>query len=718
VLSEHTCIEKQISHYRLLDRIGSSPLCHVYRAEHLQLTQHIVTIKVFQVPSLSPQKRQQFLQEVQLLSKLKHPHILPILDAGFYEDAPYIVTDYLLDGSLRSRLPAHSQHLLPLQECIAILNQLGQALQYSHQCNILHNNLKPENILFTSENKVMLTDFHIGTLLDGASPEASYYSNTWPYMAPEQFIGSCTRDNDQYALGCIAYELFTGRTPFISSNFSTIQHQHFTENPLAPTHLNLLLPFPIGQVILKALEKKSVDRYPSIKDFMVALNLSVPASFSTSRLPPLESASPSTPRPFMMQDNITSSLKDTELPQESPVYLHRTMRPSVPAPAPSVSPELPLSYTAYTEQQEHISSMNSAPPATVFPKHIQDLTRLLTKHPTTSEEVANSQINDEQLSHAPVLGELSAPENNDASWFYQEVLSKATSIPSSTETQPQPVLPEELPDTPLSVAPEPQILDAENVPDVQARDALHPVHEQTTQQLIMPSYPLPQGTLFSTPTFGSSLNSRTVAPKFISKNRGNNTPNHFSRRAWLIIGGSWLFVVAMIFSFVHVLWPVLSSTASPIMTATPVVHQAATMPAHNPVSTPILLPFPTPTHNSAPSLLPTVTPTPSPTPVVTPSPTPTSSLVVTPTSLHASSCQKVGAYYFCTLLLQLPSTHQGMLRWSTSSNGGFASFIPARGKLSPGTQQSVRVYVHSPCPHAGQLIISSRDGKVSVPWTC
>ncbi len=142
VLSERTYIDKKVSHYRLLDTISSSSFCHVYRAEHLQIAQYIVAIKIFQVPSLSPQKRQQFLEEVQLLSKLKHPHILPILDAGFYEDVSYIVTDYLPDGSLRSRLSAHP--LLPLQESVAILNQLGQALHYVHQRNMLYGNLKPE----------------------------------------------------------------------------------------------------------------------------------------------------------------------------------------------------------------------------------------------------------------------------------------------------------------------------------------------------------------------------------------------------------------------------------------------------------------------------------------------------------------------------------------------------------------------------------------------
>ncbi len=721
MLSERTYIDKKVSHYRLLDTISSSSFCHVYRAEHLQIAQYIVAIKVFQTPSLSPHKRQQFLEEVQLLSKLKHPHILPILDAGFYEDAPYIVTDYLADGSLRSRLSAHSQHFLPLQESVAILNQLGQALHYAHQRNMLYGNLKPENILFTSENKVVLTDFHIDTLADAASPEASYHSTTWPYMAPEQFLGSCTRDSDQYAFACIAYELFTGRAPFIASNFSTLQHKHVTENPLAPTHLNLLLPFPVGEVILKALEKKSADRYPSITDFMTALNHALPAHFSISKLSPLGGALPSTPRLSMMQGNsITSSRKYSVLPQESPLYINHSRQLSLPAPAPSVSSEPYPSDAAYAEQQEHGSSTNPEPLATLLPKRIQDLTHLLTEDLDTSKEAANSQINDEQPSPTPVLEELSAPENNDAPWFYEEAVPEAANLPSSTETPPQPVLPEQLPDTPLAMEPEPQILEAQNIPDVQDRDTLHSVDEQTTPQLLLPSYPVPQGTLLSTPTSGSSPNNRTVAPKFISKNGGNKTPNQFSRRAWLIIGGSWLIVVVMIFSFVHVLWPVLSLTTSLLMTPTPAVLQAATVPALNPVSTPILLPLPTPTSTPAPSPLPTVTPTPSPTPtpVVTPSPTPTSSLIVTPTSLHAASCQRVGAYYLCTLLLQLPSTHSGSLRWSASSNDGFASFIPARGVLSPGTQQRVSVYVLSPCPHPGQLSISSKEGKVNIPWTC
>jgi serine/threonine protein kinase len=140
--------------------------------------------------------------------------------------------------------------------------------------NIFHGNLKPENVLLHSTGDVLLADFIIVTLRDTFNAEQDYSASSFPYMAPEQFLGRVNKDSDQYALGCIAYELLTGQAPFVANEYTTFKEKHTAEEPIALTQRNLLLPISYEEAILKALEKKSEDRYPTIKDFVTALSSS------------------------------------------------------------------------------------------------------------------------------------------------------------------------------------------------------------------------------------------------------------------------------------------------------------------------------------------------------------------------------------------------------------------------------------------------------------
>lgn len=111
----------------------------------------------------SPDERAQFITEAQLLKKLRHPYILPIIDAGIHEGVPFIVTEYAAGGSLQDYLKQHPKQPLPLEAALSILVQVGQALQYAHQQHIVHRDLKPGNILFDAQGKALLADFGIAT---------------------------------------------------------------------------------------------------------------------------------------------------------------------------------------------------------------------------------------------------------------------------------------------------------------------------------------------------------------------------------------------------------------------------------------------------------------------------------------------------------------------------------------------------------------------------
>ncbi len=289
MIGASTFIGKFIGSYRIVAVMSSSPFNHVYRGEQHFHTGHTVAIKLWHNLHLSPQKQLHFLQEARLLKMLKHPHLLPTLEMGIDEDMPYLITAYAAKGSLRDRIERQSSsHPVPFQEIVTLLSQVGQVLQYIHQYDIIHGNLKPENILFTARGEALLTDFTFSTLLEAASSKYAPGINSAHYMAPEQFQGTTSKASDQYALGCIAYELLTGRVPFTAVDLLALGRKHATESPLALTQLNMLLPIHIEEAILKALAKQQTARHASIKDFITVLGT---ASFQP-RLPIAPAALP------------------------------------------------------------------------------------------------------------------------------------------------------------------------------------------------------------------------------------------------------------------------------------------------------------------------------------------------------------------------------------------------------------------------------------------
>lgn len=165
-MDEMNRIGQQIGNYRLTREINSGSFGSVYLAEHLHLKGRQVAIKLLHTYLGSQAEREQFTQEAHFLVQLEHLSILPLLDFGFSEGQPYLITRYAAGGSLRQKLK--QQRPLPLEQALTILQQIGQALHYAHQQNIIHRDLKPENILFNERGEVLLADFGIAVMLSTA----------------------------------------------------------------------------------------------------------------------------------------------------------------------------------------------------------------------------------------------------------------------------------------------------------------------------------------------------------------------------------------------------------------------------------------------------------------------------------------------------------------------------------------------------------------------
>src|SRR5438874_11707808 len=290
MLNEISYIGKQIGNYQVISEIARGSFGYIYLAQHIFLTSRKAAIKLLHATHLSSNEdSNRFLQEACFLETLKHPYILPILDVGIYENFPYLVTEYAPNGSLRNRIEQLQPHALPIKEALTVLAQVGEALNHAHQQNIIHRDLKPENILFNAKGEALLADFGIATTLVNTVNQPENNVGTPSYMAPEHFKGKVSKESDQYALGCIAYEVFTGYKPFNANDLFSMSFQHLAEPPLTPSQLNPCLPQHIERAILKAMAKQCADRFPDIPTFIKALhssstlqtNVSTPARIFT-----------------------------------------------------------------------------------------------------------------------------------------------------------------------------------------------------------------------------------------------------------------------------------------------------------------------------------------------------------------------------------------------------------------------------------------------------
>jgi tetratricopeptide (TPR) repeat protein len=273
MINEDNFISKRIDNYYIVALLAVGGFSNVYLGRHILFPNRIVAIKVLLAKYLNSQEeRDRFLQEAKFLEYLKHPYILPVIDVGIHEDLLYLVSEYMSNGSLQDRLDKKPTTPLSTKASMNILLQIGQALHYAHQQGIIHRDLKPANILFNDNGDAILADFGIAARLTTASiHHTTTIIGSFQFMAPEQFRGRSSKQSDQYALGCIAYRLFTGYLPFWGLDASSLMHQHLNENPIAPRQLNPHIPVHIEKAILKAIAREPADRYPTIHDFLTAL---------------------------------------------------------------------------------------------------------------------------------------------------------------------------------------------------------------------------------------------------------------------------------------------------------------------------------------------------------------------------------------------------------------------------------------------------------------
>jgi hypothetical protein len=237
-----------------------------------------------------------FLTEARTLARLRHPHIVRLLDFGLQEDIPFLVMDYAPGGTLRTRHPKGTQ--LPLQTVVSYVKQVASALQYAHEQRLLHRDLKPENLLLGPDQEIWLADFGLAVVMQSADWQlVQLTAGTLAYMAPEQLKGRPTPASDQYALGIMIYEWLCGEPPF-SGTFSELAIQHTLAPPPSLTKKVPTIPAGVEYVVLKALAKDPELRFASVEAFALAFEVACLVESSSDQtvfLPSSQYPGPSAP---------------------------------------------------------------------------------------------------------------------------------------------------------------------------------------------------------------------------------------------------------------------------------------------------------------------------------------------------------------------------------------------------------------------------------------
>jgi serine/threonine-protein kinase len=292
----------------------------VYCARDRRLKREIA-IKVLP-PELSFRAdiRQRFLREAETAAQLNHPNIVPIYTVEEKDNLVYFVMAYIKGDNLGVRLQQHGP--MPPVEVRRVLREVADALAYAHNRNVIHRDIKPDNIIIDEETgRAMVTDFGIARALtdtgDSRLTATGMAIGTPAYMSPEQSAGDKAIDgrSDLYSLGVVGYQMLCGQTPFVASNTPSMLVKHLSERPIPVDERWPDLPPDLSRAVMMCLEKDPADRFPNAAAFAQALSGGAMPTLATRAQPaaPLSGSQTSSRQRYVpdeSRDQLTGGIRD------------------------------------------------------------------------------------------------------------------------------------------------------------------------------------------------------------------------------------------------------------------------------------------------------------------------------------------------------------------------------------------------------------------------
>ncbi len=262
--------------YEIIEKIGGGGMALVYKAKCTLLNRY-VAIKVLRDEFARDQEFvEKFRRESQAAASLSHPNIVNIYDVGTDEDGErvihYIVMEYIDGKTLKEIVKEEGR--LSNERVIDYSIQIANALKAAHNNNIIHRDIKPQNIMINEDNRVKVMDFGIARAATSSTiTTTSEALGSVHYFSPEQARGGYTDEkSDIYSLGIVMYEMITGHPPYDGESPITVALKHVQEDIVAPSQMEPSVPKDIEAIILKAVKKRQLDRYLNMDEMLIDLN--------------------------------------------------------------------------------------------------------------------------------------------------------------------------------------------------------------------------------------------------------------------------------------------------------------------------------------------------------------------------------------------------------------------------------------------------------------
>jgi serine/threonine protein kinase len=280
-LGRRDLLGQDLGKYHLVERLGQGGMADVYKAYQPGLARFVALKIIHSHLADNEEFLERFEREAMAVASLHHPSIVQVFDFAREDDLYYMIMEFVDGPTLEAELKLYKeqQTLMPLAEVATLFRALAEAIDYAHSREVIHRDLKPGNIMFTSRRRVVLTDFGIARVMSLPSyTSQNAVVGTPAYMSPEQAQGEPVDSrSDIYSLGVILYEMVTGHVPFEGDNPIAIVLKLVSESWPLPTSVNPLVPRAVEQVVLKAMSKNPADRYQTAGEMALALQQTLTA---------------------------------------------------------------------------------------------------------------------------------------------------------------------------------------------------------------------------------------------------------------------------------------------------------------------------------------------------------------------------------------------------------------------------------------------------------
>jgi serine/threonine-protein kinase len=254
--------------YRLEEKIGAGGMSSVYRAFDPTLERWVAIKLMHRDISHDPDQLERFRREARAVARLNHPHVVTVIDAGEDDGAPYIVFEYVEGETLKDRIRRLGR--LPVSEAVAYAIEIGRALEAAHECQLVHRDVKPQNVLIDRDGRAKVTDFGIARSLESQGLTATgRVLGTTDYVSPEQALGhEVTGQSDIYSLGIVLYEMLTGEAPFKADTQVAVAMKH-VRDPLPDVQRRRPeISAALAAVVEHSTAKETQNRYAEVGEMV------------------------------------------------------------------------------------------------------------------------------------------------------------------------------------------------------------------------------------------------------------------------------------------------------------------------------------------------------------------------------------------------------------------------------------------------------------------